>query len=318
MATAEKYGNSTDPIYQQIEQGFLGKRESVDRVYKLAVSQNPKGFGGTIDVRNTEKVMEGVFKGSLGEATRGQQGNRLMQIMNELKSRRPALGGFYREKIPTSTQVVRHLRGENISDIGGEIRLNKKQFMELRDALNNLYRENPYDRNIAKVTDQLYTDGENAGLTGLRNARNLQRQAFQAEKNLYKKGLINQKKLEKFQTFTEAEKRQLKAIEHYIGEPFIDDLDKLTAAQELQKFNKFSLDNFVNELNKAVDRKYTTHIYKQYKNLLGEKNAMDIFREVVAHRKAVLGRRIAIGSLPVAGALALGGKRAIGRRMGGY
>jgi hypothetical protein len=281
----EFYNDSVDPIVQKIEQGFANKRELANSAYKQAMSNPPKNFGGTVDVRDTLKTMDNVFKGSLGEATRGTQGNRLYLIRQELKSRIPMPKGA--GSVPaTSTQLQRQLQGEKLTEIAGEVRLNVKQFSELRDALNSLYRENPYDRNIAKVMNSLYEDGERSGLVGLQKARALQRQAFEAEEALMKKGLINQNKLNNFQKLTEAERRQLKQIEQYTGESFVDDLDAITADRALDKLREYNPDRFANDLNKAIDPKWTEYVKKEYKGLLGNK-ADEIFNDIVAHRRGV-------------------------------
>ena len=282
----QTYDDNVDPIVQKIEQGFANKRQLADKAYQQAISNPPKNFGGTVDVRDTVKVMDNVFKGSLGEATRGTQGNRLYLIRQELKARMPAAEGFYKKIIPTPTQLQRQLKGEQLTNISGEVRLSVKQFSELRDALNSLYRENPYDRNIAKVMNQLYTDGETSGLKGLQVARALQRQAFQAEENLAKKSLINQNKLNNFHKLTEAEKRQLKAIEQYTGENFVDDLDAITADRALDKLREYNPDRFANDFNKAIDPKWTEYVKKEYKDLLGDKTD-EVFNEIVSHRRGI-------------------------------
>lgn len=280
------YGDSTDEIYQSITKGFEAKRETANTAYRLAMKQTAKNFGGTIDARDTVKTMESVFKGSLGEATRGPQGNRLFQIMQELKSRRPAPKGFYApgERVPTSTQLVRQIRGgEKLTDISGEVRLNKKQFMEIRDALNNLYKENPYDRNIMKVMNQLYSDGEKAGLKGLGRARSLQRQAFDAEENLFKKGLIGERKLDKYHALTKEEKRQLRNIEDYTGVKFVDDLESITAARYLDKLGSITPEEIAKDLIKAKNPEWTKTIEKKYIDLLGEKDGSKFMDDLYAH-----------------------------------
>jgi hypothetical protein len=267
----ETYNDSTDNFYRNIEMGFDMKRKVADTAYREAMNNIPKGFGGTIDVRDTVHTMDNVFKGSLGEATRGTQGNRLYQIMQELKSRMPASKGFYagdKGNVPTPTQLIRNLRGEKLGEISGEVRLSPKQFSELRDALNNLYRENPYDRNIMKVMNQLYADGETSGLTGLQKARSLQKQAFEAEEKLHT-SLIKEKKLDKFQTLSELEKRKLKEIEDYTGYKFLDDLDTLTASRELDKLGKVDKYSLADMLTKASNPKEFNTVKAQLRPYLG-------------------------------------------------
>lgn len=318
MATAEKYGNSTDPIYQKLDQGFVNKENFADKVYQAAMDSAPEGRN--INIRPAIEESGRRLK-SLGLIT--ENGN-LTQLGRSEISRDTVYGkllDFY--KSADAISGVKNLQGKPLtqgqmikaSKALRETLVNKDQYTFLRDKLNSLYKNKPSDVDVSKVVNRFYADGEASGIKGLQQARSLQRQAFQARENLYRKGLIAEKKLDKFQTLSAAEKRQLSEIEKYIGEPFIDDLDKLTAAKELQKFDTYNLNNFQRELSEAVDPKWTMTRFKEYKSLLGEKNAMDIFREVVAHRKAV---NIKKGALTAGGVLAGGaGGYQVGRKIFG-
>ena len=311
--TRKSLGDSFDNIYQRITSGFEAKRNLADEVYRKAIDNIPVNFGGTVDVRKTLGIMRNVFKGSLGEATRGAQGNRLYQIMKELKSRQPAPKGFYAEgSVPTPTQLSRQFKGEKLTDIAEEVRLSKKQFMEVRDALNSLYRENPYDRNVAKVMSQLYTDGEKSGLKGLLKARDLQKQAFQMEEKFGKNAVIKERKLTNYHKLTAEEKRNLKEIEKYTGEKFVDDLEQLSTGQYIDKLMEYNPERFVADLNKAVDRKWTKHILDQYREILGNKEANKIFMDIFAHQRAL--RTKSVGKI-IGGAALTGAGLGIGSRL---
>lgn len=297
VATAEKYGNSTDQIYQKIEQGFVSKGTIADESYKKAVSS----FNGQIDSTPFFRATQNTLR---RKGYVDLQGNPTTRFKSGLDTIYDDLVTMYLDMKNPVTSSGKKIVGNLMT---------KEDFLLYRDKLSRLLRDRPSDTSVMGLRNALYQSAEKSGMRGIINARNLERQAFQAEENLYRKGLISERKLDKFQKFTEAEKRQLADIEKYTGVKFIDDLDKVTAAKELEKFNKYTLDNFVEELNKAADRKYTTHLYKQYKNLLGEKDAMEIFKEIVAHRRAKLGKKIAIGA-----ALAIGGKKAVSNRLGSY
>lgn len=308
----QAYNDSTDAIYQKILDGFSGKRNLADTAYKKAIEHTPKNFGGTIDVRDTLKTMEGVFKGSLGEATRGPQGQRLFTITKELQGRRPASKGFYAEgSTPTAGQLKRQFKGEKLTDIAGEVRLNKKQFMELRDALNDLYRENPYDRNIAKVMNNLYADGEKAGFKGLQAARDLQRKAFVAERKFINKStgqlkaLGSEKNLDRYQFLPKESIRQMKDIEDYIGVKFIDDVDAITAAREAEKLTSYDIKRFVSDMNRAVDPKYTKFVKEEYRSLIGD-SVDKIFDDIVSHRRGAKLKTLVKRGAFIAGSAAAG------------
>jgi len=124
----------------------------------------------------------------------------------------------------------------------------------------------------------------------LQQARALQRKAFEAEgKFLDSKGNIKalgkEKKLDNFHKFTQEEIRQLRNIEDYTGVKFVDDVSNLTSARELDKLAEFNPDTFANDLNKAIDPKWTKYIQQKYEKIIGKDKAKEIFDEIVAHRK---------------------------------
>lgn len=298
MATAEKYGNSTDPIYQKIQEGIQAKDVAVNEAYKQAFSGVSNK--APIPVNRTYRAMSGLLKrvgyiDELGNAT----------TIGKSQSRNQVLGPIldYYESLNPSQSF-------NKGGLKSPGSINKSQWILFRENLSRLQRQSGSQRkSVTAILDALHSDAESAGLRGIKNARALARSNFQAEDNILTNALIKEKKLDRFQKLSMEERRQLRAIERYVGEPFVDDLDKLTAAQELQKFDKYDLGNFQRELSEAVDPKWTMTRFKEYKALLGEKNAMDIFREVVAHRKATKIRKgaILLGSLGAAE----GGRRVI-------
>lgn len=303
MTTAEKYGNSTDPIYQKIQDGIQGKDMAVNEAYKQAFS----GVSNKtpIPMNRTYRAMSGLLKRTgyideVGNAT----------TIGKSQSRNPTLGAIldYYESMNPSQSF-------NKIGLKSPASINKSQWILFRENLSRLQKQSGSQRkSVTSILNALHSDAESAGLKGIKNARALARANFQAEDNILTNSLIRERKLNNYQKFSMEERRQLKAIERFIGEPFVDDLDKLTAAQELQKFNKYNLGNFQRELSEAVDPKWTMTRYKEYKALLGEKNAMDIFREVIAHRKAVFAKKIAVGSAITGGSLAVGG-RALVRKL---
>jgi len=323
------YNDSTDAIYQKVEQGFSRVRSEADRAYQVALDNAPEGK--KIDIMPAIK-QAGSRLQRLGLITKG--GN--MTELGKSEIARDSVYGklldFYKsadsisgvKKIKTIQKVV------NYKDIfGGKITytkggatfdqakkmlearsrtlVNKDQFVFLRDKLNALYKNKPSDIDVSKVVNQFYDDGERAGIKGLQQARSMQRKAFQAEENLYNKPLIKERKLDKFQNLSQAEKRQLMDIEKYTGEKFVDDLDQLTADRALDKLRAYNPERFANDLNKATDRKWTNYLKNEYRDLLGGK-ADEIFNEVVAHRR---GLKIRQGAKFIGGA-ALGGGIATG------
>mgnify|MGYP001571484045 CR=1 FL=1 len=77
-----------------------------------------------------------------------------------------------------------------------------------------------------ELKDALFNDAENAGMTGIREARKLEDEAISMQKTFGNK--FSETSLDKFQKLTAQQKRDLKTIEKFIGENFIDDLETIT------------------------------------------------------------------------------------------
>jgi len=72
----------------------------------------------------------------------------------------------------------------NLMKAGKETRVNKDQFLFLRDKLNALYKNKPSDIDVSKVANKFYEAGEASGMKGLQAARKLEREVFQIEKKI--------------------------------------------------------------------------------------------------------------------------------------
>ncbi len=303
ISKSNELGNSTDPIYQKIEQGFINKRNIADKVYGTAIDSAPEGkqinIRPAIEQAGQRLKRLGLItdKGNLTELGQSEivRDNVYGKLLDFYQSSKSISGVGKLQGIPlTGKQMATAMSAEK------QTLVNKYQYTFLRDKLNALYKNKPSDIDVNRVVNQFYKDGEKSGIIGLQKARTLQREAFQAEENLYSSSLIKEKKLDAFQKMSEAEKRKLQQIEYYTGERFIDDLDTITASKYLDKFKQIDEKHFGDLLIKASDRRYTNQVHKELKSLVGEKDAKKIIDEVIAHRRAI------------------NTKKAIGLGVGGY
>lgn len=315
--TRQLYGDTTDTIYQKIQQGFTNKKTIADTAYREAMAKTPTGYGETINIANTEKEITGILRkygmiNAEGNPTAlagdpslvNSQIKKLLDIQQSLKLRITAPP----KKPLTIKQMERFLKtGVKREALAEEIRLSKDQYTLLRDNLNGLYKETPTDRNIAQIMNRFYADGETSGLKGLLKAREMERAAFEAEDKFLNSALIKERKLSNFheKSFTSEEFRQLKEAEKYIGVDFIDDLDTLTAGKYLDKLNEYNPNKFATDLQKAVTPSETKYIQSQYRDLLGEQTD-DIFKEIVSHRQAIKIKKGALAGAGLIGATTLG------------
>lgn len=280
------YNDSTDAIYQKIEKGFTDKRLLADKAYQTAFDLAPAGK--QINIRPAIEQAGSRLK-RLGLIS---EGGSLTELGNNEISKDSVYGkllDFY--KSADAISGVEGLQGKALtqgqilkaSKATKETLVNKDQYTFLRDKLNALYKNKPSDIDVSKVVNQFYADGETSGIKGLQQARDLQRKAFQAEDSLYNKGLIKEGKLDNFQKLSEAEKRQLKQIEDYTGQSFVDDLDSITASRSLDKLSEFEPNKMAQDMIKAKNPEWTKSIKAKYEDILGKEKFKNIYDDLMAH-----------------------------------
>ena len=309
VGTAQKlrqfYNDSTDFANQKIQQGFSSKRAIADEAYNQAIELAPENK--FIDIRPSIEKSGKVLK-RLGLIT--EKGN-LTELGKSEISQDSVYGkllDFY--KSADDISGVAGLQGKDLtqsqmvkaSKAMSETNVNKYQYQFLRDKLNSLYKNRPSDKDVGNIVNEFYANGEASGIKGLQQARSLQRQAFQAEeKFLDSKGNIKalgkETTLDRFHKLSQEQVRQLREIEKYTGVNFVDDVSNLTAARELDKLSGLNPDTFANDLNKAIDPKWTKFYQQKYEKILGKDKAKEIFDEIVAHRRGVkIKKTVGLGS----------------------
>lgn len=151
--------------------------EEARQAFNDAMSRKTNVYGDTIDARNTLKVMKEKYNA----VKNVKDVPALEKLIKKLEAFRPAPKGYYSPKgsIPTKSVLSRHMKGENLLDIAGEVRITRKEMSSIRDDLNNLYRERAFDTDVFDIIDTLYDDAEKAGLTGINKARDLFKQSHQ-------------------------------------------------------------------------------------------------------------------------------------------
>lgn len=234
----ENYDDMTDWATQKIEKGFANKERFADEAYHTAVSQTPEGkfinIKPAIDEAGNKLKKLGLITDSgklteLGksEISRDSVYGKLLDFYQSSNAI-SGIEALQQKESLTLGQITK------LSKARRETLVNKDQFMFFRDKLNSLYKGKPSDIDVNSVVNKFYESGENSGIKGLQNARRLQREVFQAQ-DRFKESLKGQRKLDNFQKLTEAEKRELREIEKYIGDPFVDDIDAITADRAMDK-----------------------------------------------------------------------------------
>lgn len=283
------FGDSTDPIFQKITEGIQNFRTKADDAYKTAMDAVPDGH--LFKINGTYNKLENTL-----------QKNKLVDLQGNPTQRLAGADPVYQKM----NNIYQDMKSSLVPD-GKKIatgNVPKTDFNYYRDSFNRLYRDNPSDRDVKGIIDSLYDDADSAGFNGIKQARSLQKQAFEIEDKYAASPLIKEGKLDNFHNLTENDKRNLSSLQGKIGVNFMDDLENVSAGKYLDKLNEFNKDRFVNDLNKASDPKYTNYIKSQYSDLLGSGNADSIFKDIVAGRQ---GRQIKTAGKYFAGAGIVGG-----------
>ncbi len=192
--------------------------------------------------------------------------------------------------------IAKYLNKEQLNRLGSynQLPMNSLQWNLLRNNLSSIRKsDGALGGRVGKILDALHNDAETAGLKGIKEARDLARSNFKAQDTIFNKPLMKERKLDNYYKLSHSEKRQLKAMEHYTGTQFIDDLKKVSTGKYLDKLAEGkSLDNFVELVNKASDPKYTVYVRNQLKDMLGPTEADKIIKEVLINRRLRLGGKI--------------------------
>ena len=152
--------------------------EEAENAFKTAMSNKTSVYGDRVNIKDSLKEMEKQY--NLTKAT--NPNSPLKGIIDRVKQFQPARKGFYKDKVPTNTQLGRMLNGEKLTDIAGEVRVTREQFTDIRQQISNLYKKEGFDKVKAfKIIDSLYNDAEQSGLKGIKEARNLYKQAHEFE-----------------------------------------------------------------------------------------------------------------------------------------
>ena len=267
------YANSTDAISQKISQGFAGMRELADKSYQDAVG----AFKG--DTINSQPFYQSIQRGLRQKGWIDLQGNPTTRYKGGLDTVSDKLTDLYLDMRGTVTAQGKRIAGQIMS---------KEDFFTYRDALSGMLKEKPSDRLVMQAKNALYNSAEQSGMTGLRTARDLERKVFEMEGKFLDsqgnlKALGKENNLNRFHKLTQDQIRQLREIENYIGEKFVNDLDALTAGQYLDEFAKITPKTIASDLIRAKNPNWTKYIKSQYDELLGEKNFKNLYDDLMAH-----------------------------------
>ena len=300
--TSDKNLNSTDPIVNRIQNGIIKKRELADKTYKGAVENFNGNINSTGFYRNIEKSLQdkGWVDADGKPTVRYKAGlsptyDKLTDLYSDMTEKMEKTGLLDSGGKPILKTTTR---------IPGEKIITKEDFSTYRDALSDMLKEKPSDIAINKARSALYDAAENSGMKGIKQARTLYREAEQFEKDVPER-LLKEGNLDKYHTWTEADKKSLQNVEKYTGESFIDDLKKISAQKHIDNIGQ----KISTIITKAENPRNTSGALEELKNIVGQDNANRIIKEVVAARRT----KIAAGVSTAGGIFELGRKSASGR-----
>lgn len=253
----KKYGYETASNPEALE-------EAASQAFNNAVNQKTKVYGNKINVKDTLGKVQELFS-----ELKGTDRRQVGVILQRLRELQPAKEGFYKNKLPTPTQLTRQFKGENLIDIAEEARITRTAFSNLRKEISDLYGKGDYDNKILGIIDTLYNDAEKSGLKGMQQARKLFSQYKEVAK--VSKDLAKIEKIDATKLHT----------------------DLLSISKEPKKYQ-----SLVDKYTKFLGKEETEKLFKE---------ALDVKSGETAKR--VLGRIGWIGGPAAAGALIYGSRR---------
>lgn len=177
-----------DYITQNLAPKIYNKLESIvqnaDDAYKQAMNNAPAGkkinVRPAIEEAGVRLKTLGLItdKGALTELGNSEIARDSVygKLLDFYKSADAISGvGRLADQPLTQGQIIK------LSKASKETLVNKDQFLFLRDKLNSLYKNKPSDIDVSKVVNKFYQSGEDAGIKGLQQARQLQKRVFEIE-----------------------------------------------------------------------------------------------------------------------------------------
>ncbi len=287
----------TDDIADRLQKGLGSRRQLADDAYQRAMDSVPENH---------------IFS--------------VNKVRSTLRNNLAKKGLVDVDGVPTSRVKIATAADKGLVEVYDELaklpQANKTDFTFFRDKLSNLYSNRATSNiDVAKASSALYDDAADSGFQFLREARDLQRQAFRMEARFSNSALTKQTKLDKYHKWTAEEQRELKDLTSYIEDTFeidagiIDDLDATIASRELQVMRqKTGAEAIRKDLLSARTKENFNFQKNKWAEILDEP-VDDVFRSVQQFQSGQKLRRLAVkGGI----ALAIGTTAAAGLRLINY
>ncbi|HNX03845.1 MAG TPA: hypothetical protein PKM71_09295, partial [Candidatus Cloacimonas sp.] len=231
----KEYGLSNSSLVDTVKTKLNNKIGVADEAYRVAMDNAPEGkqinIRPAIEQAGKKLKKLGLIteKGTLtelgnSEIARDSVYGKLLDFYKSADSI-SGVGNLASKEALTEGQMLKYMKAQR------QTLVNKDQFTFLRDKLNTLYKNKPSDVDVSSVVNQFYTDGENSGIKGLQQARQLTREAFQNESKFLNRNtgdlkIATEQKLSRIGTDKPLSKQELdhiRELERYIGHPIEKD-----------------------------------------------------------------------------------------------
>ena len=268
-----KFGDSTDTIYQRVLGGFGKKQAEAGKLFDDAWGAIPNG--SKVNPKQTFNTAKTVLtENGLLDAN---------GVITEA-AKNPAVKDSTIGKVLELYKLLKKSGGEN-----GEI---PKEVLQLvKSTLDGINADSSsYVKFIKPLRNSLYDDAAQMGTDDIHKARAAWKKMSEMEERfMNRKGdiTIGEKKLDRYQSLSKKEIRDLRDIENYTGVFFADDVDSITASRAMDKFGAYNEEAIARDLEKAISKKDFNFYKKQYSDLFGDK-ASEIFKDIKAFRKATV------------------------------
>lgn len=276
---AAQKAKSVYDVFSNVQQRFNNKTDLANKAYEASLKKLP---------RNTVVIPRKTFNNLQSYLTRNRY------IVNGTPTSRIDLADdAHKTLIKVYLDMKENLVQEGKSRITGGVF--KDDFSTYRGLLQDAFKKaTSGNKQIASIVDSLYDDFENAGATGLQQARKLEAQRFAMEREFQNrlgdpKGVATEKRLANILKLPESDLAKLREIEKYTGYDFIDDLKSIKATESLGKIDdNLRPEAIVSDLQRAMKLRDRAMIIDKYRPLFGDQTD-EIFGDVIRFANTTMG-----------------------------
>jgi len=213
-----EYGASNGSLIEQVKNKLNNVVSQAENLYKKAVNS----FKG--NAINTQEFYQTVQKGLREKGWVDLQGIPTSRYKSGLDPVMDKLTNMYLDMQNLPTNAGKKVIGQVIS---------KEDFSTFRDALGAMLKEKPSDILVMQARNALYNSAEKSGMTGIKAARDLEKEAFRKSKLFLSNNgdlkVVTEAKLNKIGVgkISQQDLTHIEELGKYVKHPIVSDAGKI-------------------------------------------------------------------------------------------